>query len=135
MRIAVFTDLYLEIAGGIPSSISAQKKELEKLGHSVTVFCPGFSKPEEKNVIVLPTAKFIKINGAPTARWPKIIVKFIKENYPNFKSDFDLIHVHYEAGASIAAILLAKEFNLPLVQTMHGREDMAIAVNVPHPVS
>ena len=35
MRIAVFTDLYLEIAGGIPSSISAQKKELEKLGRDL----------------------------------------------------------------------------------------------------
>ena len=31
MKIAVCTDLYLEMAGGIPSSISAQKKELEKL--------------------------------------------------------------------------------------------------------
>ncbi len=133
MRIAVFTDLYLEIAGGIPSSISSQKKELEKLGHEVTVFCPGFSKPKEKNVVVLPTAKYIKINGAPCARWPKVIVKFIDKEYPFFKDSFDLIHAHYEAGASIAAILLAKKYKMPLVQTMHGREDMAIAVNVSHP--
>ena len=133
MRIAVFTDLYLEIAGGIPSSISAQKRELEKLGHEVTVFCPGFKKPKEKNVIILPTSKHIKINGAPTTKWPGKVVNFIAKNYPNFGSDFDLIHSHYEAGASIAAVLLARKYNLPLVQTMHGREDMAIAVNVPHP--
>lgn len=133
MRIAVFTDLYLEIAGGIPSSISAQKEELEKLGHEVTVFCPGFSEPKEEDVVILPTAKFIKINGAPTARWPKVVVKYVEEKFPNFKDDFDLVHVHYEAGASIAGILIAKKYNMPLVQTMHGREDMAIAVNVPHP--
>ena len=133
MRIAVFTDLYLEIAGGIPSSISAQKKELEKLGHEVTVFCPGFSKPKEKNVVILPTASLIKINGAPCARWPHIVVKFIGKEYPFFKDSFDLIHAHYEAGASIAAILIAKKYKMPLVQTMHGREDMAIAVNVSHP--
>ena len=133
MRIAVFTDLYLEIAGGIPSSISAQKNELEKLGHEVTVFCPGFSMPKEQNVFILPTAKLIKINGAPTARWPKLVVKYVEEKFPNFKTDFDLIHVHYEAGASIAGILLAKKYQLPLVQTMHGREDMAISVNVLHP--
>ena len=133
MRIAVFTDLYLEIAGGIPSSISAQKKELEKLGHTVVVFCPGFHQPKEKNVVVLPTAKYININGAPTARWPKIIVKFIEKEYPNFKDHFDLIHSHYEAGASMAAVMLAKKYKMPLVQTMHGREDMAIAVNVAHP--
>lgn len=133
MRIAIFTDLYLEIAGGIPSSISAQKKELEKLGHTVVVFCPGYKKPKEKNVVILPTAKYININGAPTARWPKIVLNFINHEFPDFKERFDLIHAHYEAGASIAAIILAKELDMPLVQTMHGREDMAIAVNVPHP--
>lgn len=132
MRIAVFTDLYLEIAGGIPSSISAQKRELEKLGHEVVVFCPGFKQPEEKNVVILPTSK-ISVNGAPTTKWPGKVVKFIAKNYPNFGSDFDLIHSHYEAGASIAAVIIAKKYNLPLVQTMHGREDMAIAVNVAHP--
>lgn len=133
MRIAIFTDLYLEVAGGIPSSISAQKQELEKIGHEVTVFCPGKKMPSEKNVILLPTAKFLKINGAPLARWPKIVVKYVEEKFPNFQTDFDLIHVHYEAGASIAAIMLAKKYKMPLIQTMHGREDMAIAVNVPHP--
>lgn len=132
MRIAVFTDLYLEIAGGIPSSISAQKRELEKLGHEVVVFCPGFKQPEEKNVVILPTSKIV-INGAPTTKWPGKVVKFIAKNYPNFGSDFDLIHSHYEAGASIAAVIIAKKYDLPLVQTMHGREDMAIAVNVAHP--
>ena len=133
MRIAVFTDLYLEVAGGIPSSISAQKRELEKLGHEVTVFCPGKKMPKEKNVILLPTAKFLKINGAPLAKWPKTVVKYVEEKFPNFDTDFDLIHAHYEAGASIAAVLLAKKYKKPLVQTMHGREDMAIAVNVSHP--
>ena len=133
MKIAVFTDLYLEIAGGIPSSISAQKTALEKLGHEVVIFCPGKKTPDTENVVLLPTSKFIKISGAPTAKWPGKIVDFIAKNFENFGQDFDLIHAHYEAGASIAAVLLAKKYNLPLVQTMHGREDMAIAVNVPHP--
>ncbi len=132
MRIAVFTDLYLEVPGGIPSSIAAQKAALEKMGHIVTIFCPG-NKTDEKNVVLLPTAKHLKVDGAPIARSPKTIVKYIDENFPRFKSDFDIIHAHYEAGASIAAIMLARKYRIPLVQTMHGREDMAIAVNVPHP--
>lgn len=41
MRIAFFTDVFLEIPGGIPSSIKAQKTALESLGHHVTIFCPG----------------------------------------------------------------------------------------------
>ena len=132
MRIAIFTDLYLEIAGGIPSSVSAQKTALEQLGHQVTIFCPATKAPKNRSIITLPTLK-LKINGAPIARRPKKIIKFIEANFPNFKTDFDLIHTHYEAATSIAGIILAKKYHLPLVQTMHGREDQAVAINVPHP--
>lgn len=131
MKIAVFTDLYLEVAGGIPSSIKAQKKALKELGHEVVVFCPGFSC-NDKDVVLVPTMKHLKINGAPMARSPEKVAEFVKEKFPVF-SQFDIVHVHYEAGCSIAGVMLAQEFKVPLVQTMHGREDMAIAVNVPHP--
>lgn len=132
MNIAIFTDLYTPggATGGVISSIRAQKADLEKLGHQVTIFCPGLETDEE-NVVLVPTFKFPRINGALISRGPKTIVKFIHENFPDF-SKFDIIHVQYEASCSIAGILLAKEFNLPLVQTMHGREDMAIAINIPH---
>lgn len=132
MRIAIFTDLYLEIAGGIPSSISAQKTALEQLGHQVTIFCPATKAPKNRSIIALPTLK-LKINGAPIARRPKKLIKFIEANFPNFKTDFDLIHTHYEAATSIAGIILAKKYHLPLIQTMHGREDQAVAINVPYP--
>lgn len=131
MKIAVFTDLYLEIAGGIPSSVKAQKKSLEVLGHEVVVFCPGFQK-STKDLKVVPTCKHLKPNGAPLAHNPKVVKKWVLANVPDF-ADFDLVHVHYEAGCSIAGMWLAKEFKIPLIQTMHGREDMAITMNVPHP--
>lgn len=130
MNIAIFTDLYLEVAGGIPSSVRAQKEELERLGHTVTVFCPGW-KCEEKGVVLVPTSKWLKINGAPMARWPGVLLKWLRREWAKF--DYDVVHVHYEAGASIAGVLYAREKGIPVVQTMHGREDMAIAVNVPHP--
>ena len=132
MKIAVFTDLYLDVPGGIPSSIKAQKKALKELGHEVTVFCPGFSC-DDKDVVLVPTMKRLKINGAPVARGPRKVVEFVKRKFPVF-SQFDIVHVHYEASCSIAGVMLAQEFKVPLVQTMHGREDMAIAVNVPHPL-
>ena len=131
MNIAIFTDVFLEVPGGIPSSINAQKESLEKLGHKVTVFCPGFSS-DDKNVIVVPTHKKIRVNGAPLAKAPEIVERWMMENFPMF-SQFDLVHVHYEASCSLAGMRLARRFEIPLVQTMHGREDMAIAMNVPHP--
>ena len=130
MKIAIFTDLYLEVAGGIPSSIKAQKAELKKRGHEVTVFCPG-KKCDDEDVVLVPTAK-VKVSGAPMGKNPRKIQQFILREFPVF-TQFDIVHVHYEAEVSIAGMQLARRFKLPLIQTMHGREDMAIAVNVPHP--
>lgn len=132
MKIAIFTDLYAPWAsGGIVSSTKAQKDELEKMGHEVTVFCPGFDA-REKNVINVPTCRFLKVNHTCLSRRPEIVEDFILARVPDF-ADFDVVHVNYEAGCSLAGIRLARKFGIPLVQTMHGREDMAIEINVPRP--
>lgn len=152
MRIAFFTDVFLEIPGGIPSSIKAQKTALESLGYHVTIFCPGWKKQQpgismdkksrfslDKNsnedIIIIPSFKLLRPNGAPPAKSPTKIIKYINKLYPNFSSSFDLIHVHYEASCSIAGVKLAKKYHLKLVQTMHGREDIAIYTNVPTPLN
>ena len=133
MRIAIFTDVFLEVPGGIPSSIKAQKKALESRGDEVVVFCPGYSQPENiSNVVIVPTHRMLHFGGAPLSKRPGKVEKWIEKNYPGF--DFDLVHVHYEASCSIAGMLIARKYKLPLIQTMHGREDMAIGVNVPHPL-
>ena len=143
LRIAIFTDVFLGIPGGIPSSIRAQKTTLESLGHQVTIFCPGtqqdFKNPLSQfgancdpNIVLVPTAKFL-VNGAPLSKWTKHVIRFIEEKYPNLTESFDLFHIHYEATTSMAGLILAKKYHIKTVQTMHGREDMAIAINVPHP--
>lgn len=152
MRIAFFTDVFLEIPGGIPSSIKAQKTALESLGHHVTIFCPGWKKQQpgismdkqshlsliknsNEDIIIVPSFKLLRPNGAPLAKSPTKIIKYINKLYPNFSSSFDLVHVHYEASCSIAGVKLAKKYHMKLVQTMHGREDIAIYTNVPTPLN
>ena len=143
LHIAIFTDVFLGIPGGIPSSIRAQKASLEALGHQVTIFCPGtpkdymnpltkFGANQDPSIIIVPTAKFL-VNGAPFSKWTKYVTRFIEQKYPNLAETFDLFHVHYEATTSMAGLLLAKKYGIKVIQTMHGREDMAIAINVPHP--
>lgn len=143
LRIAIFTDVFLGIPGGIPSSIRAQKAALESLGHQVTIFCPGtqqdfknplsqFGANHDPNIILVPTAKFL-VNGAPFSKWTKEVVRFIEQKYPNLTKSFDLFHIHYEATTSMAGLILAKKYHIKTIQTMHGREDMAITINVPHP--
>ncbi len=143
LHIAIFTDVFLGIPGGIPSSIRAQKTALESLGHQVTIFCPGtqqdfenplsqFGANHDPNIILVPTAKFL-VNGAPFSKWTKEIVRFIEQKYSNLTESFDFFHIHYEATTSMAGLILAKKYHIKTIQTMHGREDMAIAINVPHP--
>lgn len=152
MHIAFFTDVFLEIPGGIPSSIKAQKTALESLGHHVTIFCPGWKKQQpgismdkqsrfslnknsDQDIVIVPTFKYLRPNGAPLAKSPKKVLQYIERLYPVFSDSFDLIHVHYEASCSIAGVKLAKKYHLKLVQTMHGREDIAIYTNVPTPLN
>ena len=152
MRIAFFTDVFLEIPGGIPSSIKAQKTALESLGHHVTIFCPGWKKQQpgismdkksrfslnknsNEDIIIVPSFNLLRPNGAPLAKSPTKIIKYINKLYPNFSSSFDLVHVHYEASCSVAGVKLAKKYHIKLVQTMHGREDIAIYTNVPTPLN
>ena len=134
MRIALFTDIYLDIPGGIPSSIKAQKSALQKLGYQVTIFCPGGqTNNTEKDLYIVPTHRLLRPNQAPLAKRPKKILHSIKKEYPVFSDYFDLVHVHYEASCSIAGVKLAKEYKLKLIQTMHGREDIDINTNLPAP--
>ncbi len=133
MKIAIFTDIYAPWGnGGIASSIRAQKSELEKMGHEVVLFCPGFDA-KEKGVVNVPSHKYIRISDSVVAMRPSVVEAFVLEKFPNF-GDFDVVHVHYEASCSIAGVRLAEKFNVPLVQTQHGREDVAISVNMPHPI-
>lgn len=132
MRIAIFTDIYAPWSyGGIASSVKAQKDELESKGHEVVVFCPGFNA-REKNVVTVPSHRWLRVNGAALSKRPGVVERFVLEKFPDF-AEFDLVHVHYELSCSLAGARLARKYGLPLVQTLHGREDMAIAVNVPHP--
>ena len=78
LRIAIFTDVFLGIPGGIPSSIRAQKTALESLGHQVTIFCPGTQQDFENPLSVLRHLKYTGVTGFQRAPFSKI--KSFKDN-------------------------------------------------------
>lgn len=130
MKIAFFTDCYLDLTGGITTTINAQKTELENRGHTVYVFSSSYPRSAEeraelakRNIFPAPSCKFLFRGLTPIARRPAIVEKWIYSNHPEIK-DFDIFYIHYEAGCSIAGLRLAYQFNIPSVQVMHGREDM-----------
>lgn len=130
MKIAIFSDCFLDLTGGIVTTISAQKKELEKRGHTVYVFSSSFPKtPAEmaklakENIFPVKSCRVFGRGLTPIARRPKIIETQIKAEHPEIK-DFDCFYVHYEAGCSIAGLRLGQKLGIRTIQVMHGREDI-----------
>ena len=137
MKIAIFSDCYLDLTGGIVSSTNAQKAALEAAGHIVYIFTSSYPKSKEerqrlaKNCIFpVPSCRYFLRGLAPVSRRPKIIENWLLREHPEIKN-FDVYYVHYEAGCSIAGLRLARELHIPSVQVMHGREDMGEASLVP----
>ena len=130
MKIAFFSDCYLDLTGGIVSSINAQKAALEKNGHTVYIFSTSYPKSiekrqklAEKSIFPVPSCHWCFRGFTPVSRRPKIIEKWLLHEYPEIKN-FDIYYIHYESGCSIAGLRLAKKLNIPSIQVMHGREDM-----------
>jgi 1,2-diacylglycerol 3-alpha-glucosyltransferase len=130
MKIAMFSDCYLDLTGGIVSSMNAQKTALEKKGHEVYIFSSGFPRSQKeqeelarKKIFMVPSCRLWFRGLTPVSRRPRIIEKWLLKNFPEL-ADFDIFYIHYEAGCSIAGLHLAKKLGIPAVQMMHGREDM-----------
>lgn len=130
MKIAIFSDCYLDLTGGIVSSINAQKDALEKNGHTVYIFSTSFPKSKnaqqklaKKHVFSVPSCRILFRGITPVSRRPKIIEKWLLNAHPEIKN-FDIFYIHYEGGCSIAGLRLARQLHIPSIQVMHGREDM-----------
>ena len=137
MKIAIFSDCYLDLTGGITSSINAQKAALEKNGHTVYIFSTSYPKSTEerqklaKNYIFpVPSCRLLFRGLTPVSRRPKIIEKWLLRKHPEIK-DFDIYYIHYESGCSIAGLRLGKQLHIPTVQVMHGREDIGVTSIIP----
>ena len=137
MKIAIFSDCYLDLTGGIIQVINSQKAELEKLGHTVYIFSTGFQRSETElkklatqNIFVVPSCRLFFKGLTPVSRRPKIIEKWFLKEHPEIQ-DFDIFYIHYESGCSIAGLHLARKLKIPSVQMMHGREDMGVSTVIP----
>ena len=130
MKIAIFSDCFLDLTGGIVTTIIAQKEELERRGHIVYVFSSSYPKTNSEieklkktNIFPVKSCRVFGRGLTPIARRPGIVEKQILKEHPEVK-DFDVFYVHYEAGCSIAGLRLGKKLNVKTVQVMHGREDI-----------
>lgn len=130
MKIAIFSDCYLDLTGGIVTNINAEKAALESRGYTVYVFSSAYPRSRKaktalsaQNIFPVKSCRLFFRGLTPIARRPRIIERELMKTHPELR-DFDIFYVHYEAGCSIAGLRLAKHLKIPSVQVMHGREDI-----------
>lgn len=125
MHIVFFVDFHDSTVGGVQTSVRAQKQALEKLGHVVTTVTPSplvGVKSDDTN-ISLPNLPVMRSGGFPmvfpSRRNLRRLEVALKKRPP-----IDVVHAQTNIGVGILGHQFAAIHQLPLVQTMHGRDDV-----------
>ena len=125
MHIVIFTDFHDSSVGGVQTSVRGQRKGLEDLGHTVTIVSPppvGSADPDPATICV-PAMPFVRPNGFPMVACTKANQRFVESRLKE-RGPIDVIHVQSNMGMGLLGIRIAKKQSIPLVQTMHGRDDV-----------
>ena len=119
MRIGLFTDTYPPQINGVSVSVKMLKEALERQGHIVYVVTANnesafkYNYDEENRVLRVPAIETGIYDYRLSRIYPASVIKKIKNWH------LEIIHSHQEFSKGIMARLLAKEFNIPIVQTFH----------------
>ncbi|MFC8043873.1 cytochrome P450 [Nocardia sp. NPDC057353] len=134
MHIALFTDFHPGTVGGIQTSVDAQCRGARRLGHRVTVFAapgPESSRPDP-DLVALSPVRALSVNGfaavLPSRANARLIDAVFAERGP-----VDVVHVQTTYGVAVAGVKAARRHGIPLVQTIHSRDDVFIRHTSPFP--
>lgn len=117
MKILMISDVYFPRVNGVSTSIASFRGALERLGHSVTLICPGYPVGQVDEPGVLRT-RSRQVPGDPEDRM--MHYRELLALAPQLASEaFDLIHVHTPFTAHYAGVALGSRLGLPVVATYH----------------
>jgi len=120
LKIAMFSNNYFPVIGGVPISIKRLAKALRERGHQVKIFAPEYKEEtdEEPNIIRCKSIYHYEEAGLD---FPVTNI-FSPQIKKDFKAgDFDLVHAHHPFWLGNKGRKLAEKFNLPIAFTYHTR--------------
>ncbi len=117
MKILYISDVYFPRINGVSTSIRTFVGQMQSLGHEVHLIAPDYDIATEderwikripaRSIYFDPEDKLMKCQSAL-----QILPELQRENY-------DLIHVHTPFVAHYLGLRLARELNVPVVETYH----------------
>ena len=118
MNIAVFTDTYTPQVNGVTTSILIFQRELERLGHTVYIFCPTYGGREGLDPPRV--FRFYSIPYLSEMMHEQRIALPISRGIWKFpKLKIDIVHYHVPHYMGAYALLLAWIFKKPTIHTYH----------------
>lgn len=115
MKIGFFTDSYLPSPDGVATSVESSAKELQKLGHEVSIIAPN--QPHTKDREHIYRLLSIRIVKAPDVWWALEVPQPALFKIANL--EFDIIHGHSGGPVSFLGWQLAQLHTIPFVETYH----------------
>ena len=116
MNIAIFTDCYFPVKNGVVTSIAQLKSGLEASGHRVILFTVAAEGYRDLDPGI------IRFRSFPIGLGTELRFGLVNQGKVNRivqSENIQLIHSHTEFNLCLSAILAARKFNLPRVQTNH----------------
>ncbi len=129
MRIGILTDIYKPMLNGVTNFVSLHKRELERQGHEVWVFTPGYTNyPDNEPRIV--RSKAIPLSGTGYYLgfgYERRTRQILKE--------MDILHAQHPLLSGLIAVTFGRHYGIPVVFTNHTRYDLYAHHYLPHLLS
>lgn len=117
VNILMVSDVYFPRVNGVSTSIMTLRRELQALGHGVTLVAPAYDRHEAAQ------ADILRIPGRKVLLDPedRMMSRSALRQLPEVLSEknFDLVHIHTPFFAHYTGLRLARTFNIPCVETYH----------------
>jgi len=117
VRILFITDVFFPRVNGVSTSLQTFWRELEALGHEVTIIAPEYGQQARRapSLIRIP-ARVVMFDPEDRMMHKRRILDLGGELR---RQDFDLIHIQTPFVAHYAGVSLARRLNLPRIETYH----------------
>lgn len=117
MKILYISDVYFPRVNGVSTSIRTFVKQLQSLGHEVHLIAPDYavSTEDESWIKRIPARSIYFDPEDRLMKWGAAMQKLPELRHENY----DLIHVHTPFVAHYFGLRLARELNVPCVETYH----------------
>ncbi len=119
----MLSDVYFPRINGVSTSLASFRAQLQQLGHRVTLVVPAYPglgahpgpDPHDPNLIRIPS-RYLVVDPEDRILKPRLIRRSLREAGIERA---DLIHVHTPFVAHYAGLKLARDWQVPVIETYH----------------